>query len=211
MPNEDRRQKPSKPRFSIFSRLMQRDWFSVPMPGFNYRGETAIATRLGTSLTFISSVVVLIYAISKFTHLQTVRGSTITSFEQETANLQNDSFNMQQRNFRIAFAFEGVFDQEFKNDPKFLRSIIRLEGTRKGELYERVLPHRECTAEDYASFHPIRANQRQLLEQIQGSEKRGFLCIDWPAADPYVIFGEQVNDDITSLEFIMAPCNYRHN
>lgn len=52
--------------------------------------------------------------------------------------------------------------------------------------------------------------QSLTLEKTKQDEKRGFLCIDWPDDEPYKIYGWEAQAEMKMLEFIMAPCNYRH-
>ena len=84
------------------------------------QGQTAIGTRLGTSLTFIAGVIVLIYALAKFTDISTVRGQSISYFEEENV-ASSEAMNLQAQNFRIALAFEGYNDQKLKNDGRYVR------------------------------------------------------------------------------------------
>ena len=74
--------------------------------------------------------------------------------EDSTVNLTNP-LNMNEINFRAAFAFEGYNDEEFKNDPRYVRYIFRIQGKKDDKYYERILPHHVCTPEDYAMFSPI--------------------------------------------------------
>ena len=50
------------------------DNFGKAIPGFNLKGENTIKTSLGSALTFILAVIVLIYAASKMSHLHSVTG-----------------------------------------------------------------------------------------------------------------------------------------
>lgn len=46
---------------------------------------------------------------------------------------------------------------------------------------------------------------------MRQNPKKGFLCIDWPDDDPYLIYGESGDADEQALEFILAPCNFKPN
>lgn len=170
-----------------------------------------MGTKLGTSLTFIAGVVVLVYAIAKFSLLGTVRGSTVTFFQHETPLAEDAKFvNLQEKNFRVAFAFDGMADGKFKSDPKYVRYIARLRFKNNEEYGERILPHHVCTDDDYALFYPMESGQKKTLEAIRASEDLDFLCIDWPEDDPYLIYGSTHETNYQLLEFIMTPCNYAH-
>ena len=68
-------------------------------------------------------------------------------------------FNLNERGFRIAFSFETKFDVKLANDPRYVRWIIRVSASRNNTLYEKIIPHHECTDEDYAKFYPIRPDE----------------------------------------------------
>lgn len=107
---------------------MNFDWFSTKMPAFNMRGSQSISTHLGTALTFISAVVVIIYAIAKSTNISSVRGSTTSYYLHDSNSTPENPMDLSKTKFRIAFAFEGYNDKEFKNDPRYVRYIIRIQG-----------------------------------------------------------------------------------
>ena len=62
---------------------------------------------------------------------------------------------MNERDFRIAFSFEGYLDEVLKVDPRYVKWIFRIWGAKNNEKYERILPYHKCTPEDYAEFYPI--------------------------------------------------------
>ena len=57
---------------------------------------------------------------------------------------------MNERNVRIAFAFEGYRDLELKDNPRYVRWIFRVYSKVKGVEKERILSHHKCTEEEYA-------------------------------------------------------------
>ena len=109
-------------------------------------------------------------------------------------------------NVRIAFAFLGYSDQQLKDDPRFVKWIVRVSGKKDGEGYERILSYRSCTEEDIASFYPITSAQEPYLDKIKDS----LLCIDWDDESPYLSYGRYSDPDWGRLEIILAPCNYVH-
>ena len=54
--------------------MNQFDKFGTPVPSFNVKGENTINSNVGSILTLISAVVVLIYAVAKTSHIQSVSG-----------------------------------------------------------------------------------------------------------------------------------------
>ena len=84
------------------------DIFRQAIPSFGLKGKSTISTSLGGAMTLICSVVVLIYAASKMTLLQAVKGQTISLFYDDHATSPENQLNLNERNFRIAFSFEEV-------------------------------------------------------------------------------------------------------
>lgn len=141
-------------------------------------------------------MVVIIYAIVKFMDLGTVRGSTISYYTREDSSMTSTasvrSVNLQARNFRVAFAFDGVTDGKFKSDPRFVRYIAEFMTKKDHQWTRRILPHHVCTEEDYAQFYPVQASLKATLDRIRSRTDLDFLCIDWPEEDPFVIFGNDI-------------------
>ena len=70
----------------------------------------------------------------------------------------DDIVNLNTINFRVAFTVEGYLDSKRKDDPRFVKYLIRLYGKKEGKTYERLVPYHECTPEDFALFDPIDKN-----------------------------------------------------
>ena len=49
--------------------MNQYDNYGRSIPGFNLNGDSKISSSLGSAVTLISGIVVLIYAASKMSHL----------------------------------------------------------------------------------------------------------------------------------------------
>ena len=62
----------------------------------------------------------------KSTHLQNVSGATISTFEENAGISPNRPLNLNERNFRVAFAFEGYLDGLLKVDPRYVKWIFRI-------------------------------------------------------------------------------------
>ena len=69
--------------------------------------------------------------------------------EREDSSRDNP-FNLNDRNFRIAFTFEQYTTKKLMNDPRYVRWIFRIAGTQDNVYNERILPYHKCTDEDYA-------------------------------------------------------------
>ena len=170
------------------------DYFGQRVPGFNLKGDYAIKTSIGSALSLISAVIVLIYAASKTSHIQSVTGQTISTYFTAEDTSRENKLNLNDRNFRIAFAFENFDTGKLVDDPHYVRWIFRITGYKDNEWYHHILPYHKCTEEDYAEFYPIRSAQKATLESIQEDADRGFFCFDWNDEEPLEIFGDTENN-----------------
>ena len=64
----------------------------------------------------------------------------------------------------MAVSFEGVFDEQLKYDPRYIRWFARTASMRDDKRFEKIIPHHKCTDEDYDEFFPINEDQKQELE-----------------------------------------------
>ena len=118
---------------------------------------------------------------------------------------------MNERNVRIAFAFEGFRDLELKDDPRYVRWIFRQYYKSGGEEKERLLSHHKCTDEDYAQFYEIETSKESTLNRVKESDSHSFLCLDWDDDEPFTAYGIEADGDYSRLETMLVPCNYLHN
>lgn len=72
----------------------------------------------------------------------------------------------------------------------------------------RLGTHR-CTEEDLKEFYPVSDKDAAEYESLVEGETRGLFCLDsWE--DDYLIGGEYSSNFYSSLDLILAPCNYIH-
>ena len=108
-------------------------------------------------MSLIITLVVICYGLTKSTHLQSVRGATISTYEEKANSSPDNGLNINDRNLRFAFAFEGYLDRKIKNDPRYVKWIFRQSYKKDNKWSERILPYHECTEQDYAEFYPIQS------------------------------------------------------
>ena len=77
------------------------------MPGFNVSGKTDVRTSIGGLLSLMAGLIVLVYAVSKSTHIASVTGATISTYEKAADYTKENPIDLNQRNVKIAFAFLG--------------------------------------------------------------------------------------------------------
>ena len=120
-----------------------------------------------------------------------------------------ETVNMKEIGFRMAFTMENYLTKETLNDPRYVKWIVRMYGRNNGEWYEDILPFHKCTEDDYSQFSPMDELSAPGLEQVRHSETRGFYCLDeWP--DKMKLGGDKTAQTYRRLEVIFSPCNYLH-
>ena len=191
---------------SFMNSMKNWDRFATSLPGFNLQGEETVKSRLGAFCSMIAAVVVLLYATVKFVHLTEKHNPGLAAYLIERPSSLQTPFNLNLLNSRIAFAFVGYNERDLKDDPRYVRWIVRHTGKADGERWERILPYHKCTAEDYSTFYPTVKAQEPNLNKIKDS----LLCIDWDDKNPYLAYGALSDPDWARLEAILVPCNYIH-
>ena len=115
---------------------------------------------------------------------------------------------MNQILFKQAFTIEGYLDREIKDDPKYVKFISRILGSKDGVGWQKMIPIHKCKEEDWKEFSdPARGVQDQI-DRIRDNPKRGMYCIDQP--DDFFLQGNENNAKFQYFEMIMVPCNYLH-
>ena len=134
--------------------LSKFDIFGRPLPAFNIKGRTSVHTMLGGLCTLVVFFVMILYTSLKVLHLQGKENPNISTFVRENALTSEYQFEPLKNDFRIAFSVEGFRDKQLKNDPRYVKWIVRLYGKRDDVEYERILSHHLCTDADYDEFYP---------------------------------------------------------
>mgnify|MGYP001485282626 CR=1 FL=1 len=101
-------------------------------------------TVFGSVLSLIITVVVLIYATAKSSHLQSVSGQTISVYDENHDHDHKNPLLLNDIGFRFAVSFESVVGKKAKNDPRFLRWIVSI-FTEGDKHEERLVKFHECT------------------------------------------------------------------
>ena len=117
---------------SIRSGLFALDVFKMKVPGFNVRGKTQISSLMGSILSIVLLLLLLFYGANKFTHLMERRNPTITSYTEREAVTKFDVTNLRDAGIRFAFGIEGFLDKELKDDPAYVKWIVRQMGRLDG-------------------------------------------------------------------------------
>ena len=135
--------------------LERFDIFGKPLPGFNIKGRQQVNTMFGGASRLLLLMIVMLYAATKLIHLMSKANPNVSSYIREGSFTEEDILNLNQMNFKIAFAVEGFVTKDLKYDPRYVKWIFRMYGKKNDEQFERILNHHICTDEDYAEFSPI--------------------------------------------------------
>ena len=66
----------------------------------------------------------------------------------------SDVVNLRQNGIRFAWSIEGYSDKELKNDPRYVKTYLRLAGRTEGASRETILEFHKCTWDDLKDFAP---------------------------------------------------------
>ena len=100
---------------------------------------------------------VFMYGALKFSDLVTKPNPIINTYFKDDG-MTGTFLNLNERNFRIAFTVESFLSPiKQKNDPRYVKYLVRLNGKRNGQPYQKVLKHHTCTDEEFDAFFPIKA------------------------------------------------------
>ena len=208
----ERRSKRVGSKNFLFGKMMNLDKFSDSVPSFNFRGDQSIKTGLGAFCSILISIIVFYYALLKFIQLEERQNPTIGTFSVDDKYDSENPIILKDVKFKAAFNLIGRDPENGKNvskdDPNFVKMIVSFTGhDEDGKKYEQIIPHHECTEEEYVEFYPIVSGKQSFLDNLK--EKGGFKCIDWEHEVPYSVYGDTfARGSWRSLNVRLAPCNY---
>ena len=111
---------------------------------------------------------------------------------------EDDFLDLSAGNFRVALSYESYTTKEFKNDPRYIKWIMRVYGVKDGVYYEYAVPHHLCTEKDYEQFFPIAEKNRVSFERIKNNN--AFVCLDFDKVDPVILNGKNTDGDYGRLD-----------
>ena len=188
---------------------MKFDFFGAPLPSFNMSGTKVIHTKTGGLLSFCMFVLLLIYASLKLIQLFDRDNPNVSEFLEPNVFNFNDKLDLNKIGFRLAFSVEGFLDQQVKDDPKYVKYIVRLFGFKDGKRVEYPVPFHKCTESDWALFPPASSDSIDIWSSVKDDPDRNMYCIDWDGDRS--IFGNERNVNFRALDIEFVPCNYLHS
>ena len=82
--------------------------------------------------------------------------------------------------FNFAFTIENYLLKEVRDDPAYVKYLVRLSTVTDGVKTEKILSYHKCNDTDWTDFAPATIGSKRRFEAIRDDENRGFFCIDWP-------------------------------
>ena len=139
------------------------DAFGEKLPTFNIKGSDRVNTIAGGVLSIVLYMTVFMYSMIKLGHLVTKHNPNISTFYKDN-EMYGISLNLNERKFRFAFTVESYRQpKEQKNDPRYVKYLVRYYGKRKGKEFQRILPYHKCTEDDYKEFYPVKKESSVFL------------------------------------------------
>ena len=67
--------------------------------------------------------------------------------EEDGVSVSN-KLNMKEKGFRFAWAFEGSWDRDLKDDPRYVKQYVRVAGRKAGKSFATLLDYHICTDDE---------------------------------------------------------------
>ena len=126
---------------------------------------------------------------------------------EEQVLTSEDRVNLNQAKLRFAWTIEGYSDRELKDDPRYVKFLMRIAGRTDGKIFEQILDFHKCTDDDFKGFAPPTPDAARTLKKIQDDPKRALFCIDWDKlGDEMDIYGVSHYTDFRFIDMELVPC-----
>ena len=99
---------------------------------FNLKGKDKVHTLQGGLMTCAILIVISIYASIKLIQLFDKHNPNVSQIHEKDVHDMNDRISLNDINFRFAFSFEGYHSREMKNDPRYVKYLVRIFGIHEG-------------------------------------------------------------------------------
>ena len=127
-------------KYRIGTIFNQIDLFGRPVPSFTLKNQQKITSIVGGLFTLFITCMMLMYGSIKWRELATKSNPLITQAVIQNEFDSSQIVNLNDRNFRIAFAVTGAFDNNSRDDPRFVKWFARIFGQHKQKKVDRILP-----------------------------------------------------------------------
>ena len=93
-------------------------------------------TKTGGCLTIVFMVIFIAYGALKFGQMMDKHNPFISEITELNYFDFRTKLDFNEIKFRMAFSVEGYLDEQMKDDPRFVKYIVRLTGKRNNEPYQ---------------------------------------------------------------------------
>ena len=76
----------------------------------------------------------------------------VSFFIEQNESFDTEKLSLKKEGLLFAWSIEGYLDQELKDDPRYVKTIMRVAGRYNQTLYEHRLEYEKCTAEELKQF-----------------------------------------------------------
>ena len=90
-----------------------------------------------------------------------------------------DVIDLNEINYRIAFSFVNSSNKKLKDDPRYVKILVRTVRRIESKLSETILGFHKCEEKDWENFYPITLKSQALFDKFERDEDKGFYCLDW--------------------------------
>ena len=80
-------------------------------------------------------IMTLVYGFIKFTHLMSKHNPFISEMTEKNFFDYNTRLDLNEINFKMAFSLEGYLDSVVRDDPWYVKYIVRIYGKKNGEPF----------------------------------------------------------------------------
>ena len=86
--------------------------------------------------------------------------------------------DLNEAKFKIAWSIEGYTDNQIKDDPRYVKYMVRLIGKKDNKGYEKFLTFHKCNDTDWDQFPEPARRMGAKIDRIREDPKRGMYCLD---------------------------------
>ena len=206
-PTPSRKKKAHKVNQWKLNNILERiDIFGANLPVFNLKGETQVLTKTGGCLSLVVMIVFLTYGVLKFMQMMDKHNPFLSEMTEKNIFDYNTRLNLNEINFKMAFSVEGYLDNQVRDDPRFVKYIVRIFGKKNDVEYQEIIPFHKCTEDDWDQFLEPAMGMEDQINAVKTNPKRNMYCID--EFENFIIYGNEKNTEYQRIEVVLVPCNY---
>ena len=163
-------------------------------------------------MTVCIFTVMTLYASIKFAMLVSHSNPNISSHKQQNYFDSSDVIDLKENGLRFAFNVEGYIDRQVKDDPAFVKYLVRTYGKKNGVPREKILNYHKCSNNELDLFAEPSKESAAFLQQYKNGTDRHLFCIEWDQLEDNElrVWGIENDDNYQRFEFALLPCNYIH-